>query len=227
VAIKTDTLYRSILISNATQSLPPCVSTGNLADDLWLSFVATGGTHTFVQTPPATSTVQDAFEVFSGTPTALTSMGCLMNPSVNQPDSLTLTGVFTLGQTYFIRVYTNNGSAGNFSFEIKSKTSSQHPLTLNAAPVVADSQSLKAAMPDARTYSVYPNPAHDFIYVKRTGVGAPNFFITDITGRLRIAGRLDNNAINVSKLSAGTYILSIQDGAHERGASKNMLFIKE
>ncbi|TDW96827.1 T9SS type A sorting domain-containing protein [Dinghuibacter silviterrae] len=210
-----DSTY-SLVLGAATQSMPPCNNSGNEADDVWYSFVATANT-LGIALVPNNASFDYAFQVFSGTPGQLTSLLCFENPGT---ENATIGGL-TTGQTYYMRVYNNDGLSSNlFGFSLK---------------ILSDVGTVVASMPDAAasdsavsvpgtTAFVYPNPAHDYIYVKRTGTGMPVFSIVDMTGRTYLTGRLLNPVINISRLPTGCYVLVIRDMDMVR---KSILFIKE
>jgi len=73
-----------------------------------------------------------------------------------------------------------------------------------------------------RLYSVYPNPATDVINVK--GTLQSKYTIVNILGRNVTSGTLtkDKNIIDISSLSAGTYLLNLS----ENGYDKSIKFTK-
>jgi uncharacterized surface protein with fasciclin (FAS1) repeats len=70
------------------------------------------------------------------------------------------------------------------------------------------------------TFSVYPNPAQNEIKV--AGVEG-NISITDMSGKMLISTQLNNSAIDISTLSAGSYIISVANN----GKSGKQLLIKQ
>lgn len=87
----------------ATESMPAGACSGTPNDDVWYSFVATGTTHIVtlsnvvsVGNPTATDMY---FQVMSGACGSTTSLLC------SDPNTGTVTGL-TVGNTYYIRVYT-------------------------------------------------------------------------------------------------------------------------
>lgn len=56
--------------------------------------------------------------------------------------------------------------------------------------------------------SIYPNPAHDIIYLKNIS-NAKSFVITDLSGRIMMKDSLNKDFINIQNLSSGTYILEL------------------
>jgi hypothetical protein len=92
-------------VAAASQSLPPTPGCGfgaGTADDVWYSFVATGTAQSITFTAPQLNMVMD---VRSGTCANSTSIFC----SATQGGRPTLVGGLTIGQTYFIRVYSTTG----------------------------------------------------------------------------------------------------------------------
>lgn len=208
IALNINNTYTGLSLGYATQSFAPCVNTGNQADDVWYKFVATTSSHhislTEYQYP-----VDLTFQVYGGTSTDLTSLVCVSNYNVAPVDSITLNNL-TIGNTYYIRVYDNIGVASP-SVQFNLEISSVNP----ALPAKIESANTK--------YSIYPNPAHDFIYVKNTGKNIPDFAITDMTGRVLLSGKLSGNQININKLPTGSFVLTIKDAV----TPQSILFIKE
>lgn len=93
---------------SATQSLVGC--TGTADDDVWFSFVATATSHD-LSLINATGTTDLVHEVFSGSCGSLVSLNC------SDPNSSTISGL-TIGDTYFVRVYTYSATGSNTGFEI-------------------------------------------------------------------------------------------------------------
>lgn len=93
---------------NATQSMAGC--TGTADDDVWFSFVATATTHD-LSLLNAQGTTDLVHEVFSGTCGSLTSISC------SDPNTSTVSGL-TVGDTYYVRVYTYSSTGTNTGFEI-------------------------------------------------------------------------------------------------------------
>lgn len=93
---------------NGTSSLVGC--TGTAHDDVWYTFVATATSHD-LSLINATGTTDLVHEVFSGTCGSLTSLNC------SDPNSSTVSGL-TIGDTYYVRVYTYSGSGVNTGFEL-------------------------------------------------------------------------------------------------------------
>jgi hypothetical protein len=107
--------------SNATAglALPGCASgTASLTKDVWYKFVA-NGTKMMVKLT-CDSGFDGVVQVLSGSCFGPQSLDCANDfPAGNDPDfpveeEIFLTGL-TSGNTYFVRVFGNNGSTGNFS----------------------------------------------------------------------------------------------------------------
>ncbi|MBW3522753.1 T9SS type A sorting domain-containing protein [Chryseobacterium sp. NKUCC03_KSP] len=56
--------------------------------------------------------------------------------------------------------------------------------------------------------SIYPNPAHDIIYLKNIS-NAKSFVITDLSGRIVMKDLINKDLINIQDLTSGTYILEL------------------
>lgn len=87
----------------ATQSQAPIACNGftsSNAADVWYKFVATGTTHVITVASP----FDGVLESFSGSCTALISMGCADDAVSNGSETMTMTGL-TVGSTYYFRYY--------------------------------------------------------------------------------------------------------------------------
>jgi hypothetical protein len=92
-------------VLGATPSPNPNGCAGNDDDDVWFQFTATEGTHNITLVNVEGSTTDLYHVVYSGSCGALTQLYCSDN------DSSIATNL-TPGQTYYIRVYTFTGTAG-------------------------------------------------------------------------------------------------------------------
>jgi len=94
--------------NSATNSgVAACVGSG-ADDDVWFSFVATSTVHNFDVLNIAGSTTDMVHEIFSGACGSLSSIAC------SDPNSSQWSG-FTIGQTYYVRVYTYTSTGGQTS----------------------------------------------------------------------------------------------------------------
>lgn len=92
--------------------------TQGTAKDVWYSFTA-NSTRAIVKLTNSTG-FNGALEVFSGSCFGLTSIACAnQTPASNDPDNPTFEELFLSGlqsgQTYYVRVYGNNGTEGSFA----------------------------------------------------------------------------------------------------------------
>lgn len=94
--------------AGATSSMTGCAGTAN--DDVWFSFTALDPNQD-ISISNATGTTDLVHELFSGPCTSLTSLGC------SDPNTSSWTGL-TIGQTYFVRVYTYSSSGSNTGFDL-------------------------------------------------------------------------------------------------------------
>jgi hypothetical protein len=92
----------------STQTMSGCSGTAD--DDVWFSFVALS-TEQNVSIMNITGTTDMVHQVFSGSCSSLTSIGC-SDPNNSSYSSL------TVGDTYFVRVYTFSSSGQNTSFDL-------------------------------------------------------------------------------------------------------------
>lgn len=100
----------------ATQSIPAITCggfSGNADDDVWYSFVATSTTHTITVTQ---GTLADpVIDLRSGACNG-TSIDC-SDSTIGTPEILTANGL-TIGNTYYIRVYSYSGATAQGTFDI-------------------------------------------------------------------------------------------------------------
>lgn len=96
----------------ASQSQAGCVGTAD--DDVWYSFVATTNSHTVTVTP--TSLSDAIIQAFSGNCGSPVSLDCV-DDTISSNESTVLTGL-TIGNTYYVRVYSYSSSSGQGAFTI-------------------------------------------------------------------------------------------------------------
>src|SRR5690606_35429923 len=94
--------------SASTGTAPTCSATG-INDDVWYSFTATSTTHlvNVVYTDNATTT-----QVYSGSCGSLTAVACFAG---NYGNSNVLLTTLTVGQTYYVRVFSSTSTASTTS----------------------------------------------------------------------------------------------------------------
>ncbi len=90
--------------NNATQSAttptPTCGTVNGWNDDVWYSFVATAVSHRVSLLNVTGTSTAMVINMYSGTCAALTSIGCIAGNTLD-------VGSLTIGNTYYVRVYTN------------------------------------------------------------------------------------------------------------------------
>lgn len=114
VPVNPDDLCTSVVSSSTTgatnSGISACAGSG-ADDDVWFTFTATSTTQTFDLLNISGSSTDLVHEIFSGScPGGLTSIAC-SDPNSSQ------WGGFTIGQTYYVRVYTY-GTGVNADFDI-------------------------------------------------------------------------------------------------------------
>jgi hypothetical protein len=62
--------------------------------------------------------------------------------------------------------------------------------------------------------NIYPNPAHDILYVDNlSGISIDVFEISDMAGRIIYSGNLNNgNSIDLSQIEGGNYLIKVISG---------------
>nr|GFD40062.1 hypothetical protein [Tanacetum cinerariifolium] len=88
-------------------------ATSSSANDVWYKFVATSTSYGIT----ATSAFDGVLEVLSGTCGSLSSLGCSDEFGTNGSEQVPLTGLVP-GNTYYVRYFAYNGTAGNGAFTI-------------------------------------------------------------------------------------------------------------
>lgn len=112
----------------ANQSLPAC--TGTADDDVWFSFIATQTNH---RVHLFYSSSFFTLEAFSGSCGTLASIHCSSPGGTNK--TALLSGL-TVGQTYFIRVYSNSsGASSQGSFQIAITSAPQNDECTSSIPI--------------------------------------------------------------------------------------------
>lgn len=80
---------------------------------------------------------------------------------------------------------------------------------------------------NAVNLSVYPNPAHDVLYVELSGKysSKASIYITDVAGRViqTVDVSADKFSVDVSRLAKGLYFLKFMDGEHTKTTRFNKL----
>jgi len=83
---------------------------------------------------------------------------------------------------------------------------------LNPDDVLLDAIGAELEIKDTRVL-VYPNPAGDFIRIQAEDeFTGGEFRIISVTGSILLAGRFDNNVLDISSLPEGFYLLQLQNG---------------
>jgi hypothetical protein len=97
--------------------------------------------------------------------------------------------------------------------------------TINQMLNVVEGSSLSVAQNSNSTFTVFPNPAKENLNINiAEGVSIKTAEVFDLNGRSVIKSEVVNNAISVSKLATGTYILILSDS---NGNDYSQKFIKE
>lgn len=90
-------------------------------------------------------------------------------------------------------------------------------------PVLIQQQlSTSETVKDKNSIQIYPNPASDVLNVTQISSKA-QYIITNMAGQKVMNGQINDNKISVSRLTTGTYIISIED----KGTTSNLKFIKK
>jgi len=72
-----------------------------------------------------------------------------------------------------------------------------------------DDKPIVTSIENSRTFSLFPNPANRYIKI-RASVSSTDYQIIDLTGRITQTGKTTDNAIDISQLAKGLYLLTIE-----------------
>lgn len=90
-------------------------------------------------------------------------------------------------------------------------------------PVLIQQQlSTSDVVKDKAAIQIFPNPVNDILNVSQVSSKA-QFSITNMLGQKVMGGEISDNKISVSRLSSGTYIISIED----KGTTSHLKFVKK
>ncbi len=162
-------------IIGATGSTPaPAACQGNANDDVWFSFVATGTRHIISLLNVEGTTTNLNHAVYSGTCGALVQKYCSAANSLTSNNN-----TFVVGQTYYIRVWSNESTSQVTTFDLCVKSVSTCE---NAAPFCGSSDQNPfifentTGIPSTGEIACLgsnPNPTYYTLHVGQTG---PLFF---------------------------------------------------
>jgi hypothetical protein len=97
--------------------------------------------------------------------------------------------------------------------------------TINQMLNVVEGSSLNVAQYPNSAFTIFPNPATELLNINvANGISIKTAEVFDLNGRSVIKSEIIDNAISVSKLSTGTYILILSDS---NGNDYSQKFIKE
>ena len=208
-------VYISGNFGGATESMPAC--SGNVATDLWYHFTATTEAQK-IYLPPH-SGLDLAFEVFDAC--GGNSIACVDHNSTSVSETY-YDYHFTVGNTYYIRVYLHNGYSANADFEITVISGSQpnddcaNSINLPVQPYDnatytqvnfgGATESMPACSGNIATdvwFSFTPNSSTADIHVSSETNFNPVIEVFDACGGNSMAC-VDNNGINYSETYHGT-----------------------
>lgn len=184
--------YTSSGATISTGLTSPCTTA--LAGDVWFSFVATEANHTITVVP--TFDFDAVIDLRQGTCDGA-NIACrneFANGGGASTETLNATGL-NVGETYLLRVYSAlaNPSSGNFDISIT-----------GAAPASTGDFTKD-------TFTFYPNPVANELNVSASST-INNITIHNLLGQRLITkvGRNTSEVVDVSSLSAGTYMVNVQ-----------------
>jgi gliding motility-associated-like protein len=214
----TCTAFTAGTTVSATQSsnspVPSCSTTG-INDDVWYSFVATGTGHrvTLTNVLPANAM---GINVYSGTCTGLTEIGCSTTGTLN------VTGL-TVGSTYLVRIFTTSATVGTTSaFNICVGTPPPPPANdecLNAISIPVNADFNCALITAGTTVSATQSVTTPIPTCSATGINDDvwySFVTTGTAHRITLTGVTPVNAMGIAAYS-GTCGALVQVGCSVTG----------
>jgi flavin-binding protein dodecin len=184
-------------IENAiqTQDNSDCFGGGNPDDDVWFSFTAlTTSVNITVDVPQGVS-FDPVITFYSGTCASLTQIACADALTNNGSETISQASL-TMGNTYYFRVYQQNGNTpANQTFTYKLWSS--ETLSINQ-------------FEEENTFKYFPNPVTNELHIKAQN-NIQNVSVYNMLGQevLRSAPNTITNDVNMASLQAGTYFVKI------------------
>jgi hypothetical protein len=195
------------LTTGASESMDPIECAGfesPIGHDVWFSFVATSASMTVGVTGYNES---DAMvEVFSGSCGSLTSLGCAdetyPQSAGEQTSEAFIYTSFTVGNTYYVRVYDYAHASPDHNFEIC--------VTEGEGSTIGITE-----VSDAGAFSLFPNPGTGVFMIQYAGTtGLGNIEVIDVTGRVMYNKQSQlatgsTHSMDLTGLAAGNYTVRI------------------
>jgi gliding motility-associated-like protein len=155
--------------ASGTPALAPCV--GNANDDVWFQFVASNSYLNFSLLNVQGSTTNLNYAIYSGTCGALTHFYC--SPS-NELTSVL--NNLVVGQTYYIRVYSNSAAAQTTTFDICITT----PSTCSNSPTICNTTYTNTVGVTSlgEIGCLYSSPNPSFFTIQILNSGPVNYTLT-------------------------------------------------
>jgi len=191
-------------IIGATASLPaPTTCVGNANDDVWFSFVALSPRH-FISLLNVEGTTQDLnHAVYSGTCGALTLKYCSAANSLQSNNA-----TFVVGQTYYIRVWSNSAASQVATFDIcvKSVSTCQNAQPFCGSspttPYIFENTTGILSTGQIACLGSNPNPTYYTLHVGETGPLAFNILQNTV---IDAAGNPTGTTLDVDFVAWGPF----------------------
>lgn len=177
---------------SATASPQPDVDSGTPNDDVWYSFVATATTHRVVLLNVSNFTDM-GHSVYRALPDpcAATGMTLVLTSDPNESNPNTL----TVGETYYVRVFSWSSTAIAATFDI----------CIGTSPTIGIEEDLLYP-----ALKVFPNPARDHVTFDVADLNVQRVRIIDAAGRVVMDAPFART-ISIQALEAGTYTTLLFD----------------
>ena len=192
----------NLIGATASTGLPD-TCTGNEDDDVWFSFIATSNTNVISLLNIEGTTSNLNHSVFSGTCENLTQFYCAPNSSLSSTNSN-----FVVGQTYYVRVWSNGSSSEVVTFNVCVKPISS---CSTAAPFCSSSAGAPYIFPNTigvpnstqiACLGSVPNPTYYTINVNQSG---PLNFTIFQNSNISPTGDLLGNNLDVDFVAWGPF----------------------
>ena len=208
LTVNSDYLCGAVTPGTITSATASAVDTaacgGTENDDVWFSFVATAATHRIELKDVVGSTTDLFHSLWTGADcSALTLVpGTCSDPNTSNPSGL------TVGQTYYLRVYSWSAGSKIVNFNV----------------CIGTDPALSANSFDNASFVAYPNPVKDVFNLSYTSE-ISSVRVLNLLGQEVVSKAVNANStqIDMSQLSAGTYIVNVTVG----DAVKSIKVIKQ
>jgi DNA-directed RNA polymerase subunit L len=186
-------------LGGATESISAC--SGTVANDVWFSFVA-NATELSIYTG-AESQLDTVFEIYDACNG--NSLVCVDDNGMNFSETVTYSN-FTIGQTYYLRVFGKNALYYNKSFGI---------VVYNPNASITDTSNIDT------NWQISPNPVNDVLFINcQNELLQTQVVISNLSGQILLNNSLISHRIDVADLPKGIYFIHLFSQGKDMGVNR-------